>query len=47
MMYGGMGVPDFQTLMLPFLRLAADGQEDALSQVIRHLGQEFLHGGGT
>src|SRR5262245_58605123 len=36
-----MGVPDFQTLMLPLLKLAADGQEHTLAEAIERLAQEF------
>src|SRR5690348_3192808 len=36
-----MGVPDFQTLMLPLLRLASDGQEHSLADAIDRLGAEF------
>jgi restriction system protein len=36
-----MTIPDFQTLMLPMLRLAADGQEHALSSVTVQLADEF------
>lgn len=37
----GCGVPDFQTLMLPLLQLAADGQEHRLSEAIEALAHEF------
>jgi len=37
----GKGVPDFQTLMLPLLRLAADGKEHTLGAAIGQLAQEF------
>lgn len=36
-----MAIPDFQALMLPMLRLAADGQERALSSVTEQLAVEF------
>src|SRR6266545_547942 len=36
-----MTVPDFQTLMLPLLKLAGDGQEHTLSEVVERLAQEF------
>jgi restriction system protein len=36
-----MTVPDFQTLMLPLLKLAADGQEHKLSEAIEVLAQQF------
>jgi restriction system protein len=36
-----MGVPDFQSVMLPLLRLASDEQEHALREAIDALGDEF------
>lgn len=36
-----MAVPDFQSLMLPLLQLAADGQEHTLSEAIETLAQQF------
>jgi restriction system protein len=36
-----MTVPDFQTLMLPLLKLAADGQEHTLSEAIEAIAQQF------
>jgi hypothetical protein len=36
-----MAVPDFQTLMLPLLRLASDGQGHNLAWAIEQLAQEF------
>jgi restriction system protein len=36
-----MGVPDFQSVMLPLLRLASDGQEHALRDAIDALANEF------
>jgi len=36
-----MAVPDFQTLMLPFLKVAADAQEHSLSEAIDALALEF------
>lgn len=36
-----MPVPDFQSLMLPLLRLAADGQEYSLAETREHLAQAF------
>lgn len=36
-----MAVPDFQTLMLPLLKLAADSQEHRLSEAIEALAQQF------
>lgn len=36
-----MPIPDYQTLMLPVLRLASDGQEHKFSQAIERLADEF------
>src|SRR5947209_14709572 len=36
-----MAVPDFQTLMLPLLKLASDGQRHTLAEAIERLTQEF------
>lgn len=36
-----MPVPDYQTLMLPLLKVAGDGQEHALSEVIESLAAQF------
>lgn len=36
-----MGVPDFQSLMLPLLRIAGDGKEHALADARAQLGFEF------
>jgi restriction system protein len=36
-----MTVPDFQTLMLPLLKLAADGQQHTLSEAVERLAEEF------
>jgi restriction system protein len=36
-----MTVPDFQSLMLPLLKLAGDGHEQALSEAIEVLDQHF------
>jgi restriction system protein len=36
-----MTVPDFQSLMLPLLKLAADGQEHTLGEAIKTLAQQF------
>jgi restriction system protein len=36
-----MAVPDFQSLMLPLLRVAADGNEHSLAEVRKMLGAEF------
>ena len=34
-------IPDYQTLMLPILQLASDGQEHRISDVIEPLGKKF------
>src|SRR5437588_9598654 len=36
-----MAVPDYQSLMLPFLKIAADGSEHNLSETIETLAQQF------
>ena len=36
-----MAVPDFQSMMLPFLQFAADGKEHELSAVTEHIAQLF------
>lgn len=36
-----MAVPDFQTLMLPLLKLAIDGQRHTLAEAIEQLALEF------
>ncbi len=36
-----MAIPDFQTLMLPLMRLVADGKEQTLSGAIEELAQQF------
>lgn len=36
-----MPIPDYQTAMLPLLRLAADGKEHKFRDAIEHLAQEF------
>ena len=36
-----MAVPDFQTLMLPLLKLASDGQQHTLAEAVEQLAQEF------
>jgi restriction endonuclease Mrr len=36
-----MAVPDFQTLMLPLLELAGDGQHHNLAEAIERMAQEF------
>ena len=36
-----MAVPDFQTLMLPLLKLASDGQHHNIAEAVERLAQEF------
>ena len=36
-----MAVPDFQTLMLPLLKLVNDGQQHTLAEAVERLAQEF------
>src|SRR5262245_17594478 len=36
-----MAVPDFQSFMLPLLRLAADGEEHSLAEAVERLADEF------
>ena len=36
-----MAVPDFQTLMLPLLKLASDGQQHTHTEAVERLAQEF------
>jgi restriction system protein len=36
-----MAIPDFQTLMLPILKVAGDGQEKRIGDVINQLAHEF------
>ncbi len=36
-----MAVPDFQSFMLPLLKLTADGEEHSLAEVVERLAQEF------
>jgi restriction system protein len=36
-----MGVPDFQSMMLPFLRYTADGQEHHMADIRQKLAEEF------
>lgn len=36
-----MAVPDFQSLMLPLLRLADDGKQHSLSEAVERLAEEF------
>ena len=36
-----MAIPDYQTLMLPVLKVAGDGQEHRMSNVVNELAREF------
>jgi len=36
-----MAIPDFQTLMLPLLKVVADGREYSLRDVVEVLAREF------
>ena len=36
-----MAIPDYQTLMLPVLRLASDGNEHKFSKAVEELADEF------
>jgi hypothetical protein len=36
-----MAVPDFQSLMLPLLKLVSDGQQHTLAEAVERLAQEF------
>jgi restriction system protein len=36
-----MAVPDFQTLMLPLLKLASDGQQHTLAETVEQLALQF------
>src|SRR5208283_4299025 len=36
-----MAVPDFQTLMLPLLKLTSDGQQHALAEAVEQMTKEF------
>jgi restriction system protein len=36
-----MAIPDYQTLMLPVLKIAGDGQEHRISSVIDQLARDF------
>jgi restriction system protein len=36
-----MAVPDFQTLMLPLLKLAGDGEPHTTTEAIDRLAQQF------
>jgi restriction endonuclease Mrr len=36
-----MPIPDFQTIMLPLLKFAADKKEHSLSEGIEHIGRLY------
>jgi restriction system protein len=36
-----MAIPDYQTLMLPILKIAGDGQEHRISDVVDQLAHDF------
>jgi len=36
-----MAIPDYQTIMLPLLKFAGDGQEHSLRETIDFLADEF------
>src|SRR6266404_1786117 len=36
-----MAVPDFQTLMLPLLKLASGGERQTIAEAVERLAQEF------
>lgn len=36
-----MSIPDFQTIMLPFLRVMSDGQEHSIQELTDLLAKEF------
>jgi len=36
-----MSIPDFQTMMLPFLQLASDGQEHSLHEAVDLLASQY------
>jgi restriction system protein len=36
-----MAVPDFQSCMLPLLKLASDGNEHTLAEAVDKLAEEF------
>ena len=36
-----MAIPDYQTLMLPILKIAGDGQEHRISDVVDQLARDF------
>ena len=36
-----MAIPDFQTLMLPLLKIAGDGREHYIHDAVNKLGENF------
>jgi restriction system protein len=34
-------IPDYQTLMLPLLKLAEDGQEHRINRAVEQIGQQL------
>src|SRR4051812_48496520 len=36
-----MPIPDFQSMMLPFLKFAGDGNEHVFSDVVNHIADHF------
>lgn len=36
-----MTIPDYQTVMLPLLRLAADGKEHSVREAVEELADQF------
>lgn len=38
---GLQGIPDFQSIMLPLMRLCADGKEHAISETTEVLADQF------
>jgi restriction system protein len=36
-----MAIPDYQTLMLPILKISGDGQEQRISDVVDQLARDF------
>jgi len=36
-----MAIPDYETLMLPVLKIAGDGQEHRISEVIDQIARDF------
>jgi restriction system protein len=36
-----MAIPDYETLMLPLLKIAGDGQEHRISDIVDQLARDF------